>query len=63
MAEQCASEGLWPDIISTDLHTGSLAGPAYDLVAVMSKMLHIGMPVLEVIRAVTATPARALGMV
>ncbi|GFS07192.1 dihydroorotase [Elysia marginata] len=61
VAEQCASEGLWPDIISTDLHTGSLAGPAYDLVAVMSKMLHLGMPLTEVIRAVTATPAHTIG--
>ncbi|GFO42528.1 dihydroorotase [Plakobranchus ocellatus] len=61
VAEQCASEGFWPDIISTDLHTGSLSGPAYDLVAVMSKMLHIGMPLIEVIRAVTETPARAIG--
>ncbi|KAK3803564.1 hypothetical protein RRG08_023283 [Elysia crispata] len=61
VAEQCASEGFWPDIISTDLHTGSQAGPAYDLVAVMSKMLHLGMPAAEVIRAVTNTPARAIG--
>lgn len=61
IAEQCVSEDLWPDIISTDLHTGSVAGPAYDLVAVMSKMLHLGMPLLEVIRAVTETPAKAMG--
>ncbi|RUS87901.1 hypothetical protein EGW08_004317 [Elysia chlorotica] len=27
----------------------------------MSKMLHLGMPLIEVIRAVTSTPARAIG--
>ena len=58
--EICAKEGFWPDVVSTDLHTGSEVGPAYDLPVVMTKMLHAGMPLVEVIRSVTATPAGIL---
>ena len=44
VAENCAKEGFWPDIISSDLHVESVDGPAYDLLTVMTKMLHVGMP-------------------
>lgn len=60
VAEICAKEGLWPDIISSDLHLESVDGPAYDLLTVMTKMLHVGMPLNEVIKAVTMTPAAAI---
>ena len=60
--EKCAAEGFWPDIISTDLHSDSVHGPAYDLPTVMTKLLHVGMPFVEVVKAVTITPARALGI-
>ena len=39
----------------------SVVGPAYDLVTVMSKLLHLGMPMDDIIRAVTSTAASALG--
>lgn len=61
VAEICAKEGFWPDIISSDLHVESLDGPAYDLLTVMTKMLHVGMPLFDVIKAVTMTPAVAIG--
>ena len=61
VAEICAKEGFWPDIISSDLHVESIDGPAYDLLTVMTKMLHVGMPLIDVIRAVTMTPAVAIG--
>lgn len=60
--EKCAAEGFWPDTISTDLHSGNLQGPAYDLPTVMTKLLHVGMPFVEIVKAVTITPARALGI-
>ncbi|XP_041378420.1 deacetylase Oant_2987-like [Gigantopelta aegis] len=60
-AESAAKLKDWPDTISTDLHTESLPSPAYDLVTVMTKMLHVGMPLYDVIAAVTSTPARAIG--
>lgn len=60
-AEVCAKEGFWPDIISTDLHTVSMDGPAYDLPTVMTKLMHVGMPLRDVISAVTSSPAAAIG--
>lgn len=61
VAETCAKEGFWPDIISSDLHAESVDGPAYDLPTVMTKMLHVGMPLVKVINAVTMTPATVIG--
>ena len=61
VAEICAEENFWPDIISSDLHSGNLKGPAYDLPTVMSKMLHVGMALYEVFRAATVSPAAAIG--
>jgi len=45
--------------IGTDLHTFTNNGPAYDLPTVMTKFLHMGMPIYDVIKAVTSAPARA----
>lgn len=61
VAEICAKESFWPDIISSDLHLECVDGPAYDLLTVMTKMLHVGMPLIGVIKAVTMTPAAAIG--
>ena len=61
VAEACREEGFFPDIISTDLHSLSHPGPAHDLPAVMAKLLHLGMPLYDVIKAVTMTPAASIG--
>ena len=52
--------GFWPNTISTDLHTGSMNGGMKDLSNVMSKMINLGMPLKEVIRATTSTPAQVI---
>ena len=36
-------------------------GPAYDLTTVMTKLLHVGMPLANVIEAVTSKPALIIG--
>jgi dihydroorotase len=56
------AHGIQPDIISSDLHAVSVNGPAYDLPTTMSKMLMLGMPLRDVIHAVTAQPASVLGL-
>ena len=61
VGELCAKQNFWPDTISSDHHTGSIAGPAYDLTTVMTRMLHLGMPLCDIIKAVTVTPAKAIG--
>ena len=52
--------GFPPDCISSDVHTLCIEGPAFDLLTTMSKFLCIGMPLVEVIRAATDNPTRAL---
>jgi dihydroorotase len=54
--------GIRPTTISTDLHARSLHGPAFDLPTTMAKLLAAGLPLDEVLEAVTIRPARALGL-
>lgn len=61
VGELCAEAGFWPDTISTDLHRGSCEGPGYDLATVMTRILHLGMPLVEVIRGVTSSAAKSIG--
>jgi dihydroorotase len=79
-AEILTAGGIWPDVISSDLHQMSAHGPnriagepdatitdvagdgspAFTLLSVMSKFLHLGMPLEEVVAATTAAPAAVL---
>lgn len=61
VAEAAAAARFWPDTISTDLHALSINGPALDLPTTMSKMLHLGMELPDVVRAVTSVPATLVG--
>lgn len=47
-------------MISTDIHAFNLHGPVYDMPTTMSKFLHLGMPLTQVIRASTHAPAQAM---
>jgi dihydroorotase len=59
-AKTMMGNGFLPDTISSDVHTLCIEGPAYDLVTTMSKFLHLGMDLAQVIAAATLHPARAL---
>jgi dihydroorotase len=48
-------------VISSDVHALSINGPAFDQITTMSKLLSLGMDLVEVIRAGTIAPAKALG--
>lgn len=88
-AEALAGQNIWPDFVSTDLHTMSIHGanliqhpadqehddaapieyqvkgdgrPVFDLLNCMDKMLCVGMPFEEIIRAATSRPAQYLGL-
>lgn len=50
-------QGLHPNSISTDLHTGSMNGGMKDILNVMSKFLNLDMPLKDVIAATTWRPA------
>ncbi|TVQ40306.1 MAG: amidohydrolase/deacetylase family metallohydrolase [Geminicoccaceae bacterium] len=56
-AEKMVKAGFWPDVISSDVHTLCIDGPAYDNLITMEKFLYLGMELPEVVRAVTQTPA------
>jgi dihydroorotase len=60
-AEAMLEAGFLPDAISSDVHTLSINGPAFDQLVTMSKFLALGMDLAAVIGAATAGPAAVLG--
>ncbi len=52
--------GFLPDAISSDVHTVSIEGPAYDLLTTMSKFLCLGVDLATVIKLSTIGPAAAI---
>ena len=62
-AEAALAQGFAPDIISTDATTLSFnKACAFSLPNLMSKYLCLGMDLMDVVRCVTATPARLIGL-
>lgn len=61
VARRAFEHAFFPDTISTDLHRYSVERWAFDMPATMTKFLHLGMALDEVILKSTAVPARALG--
>ncbi len=53
-------QGFMPDVISTDLHTGSMNSGMKDILNTMSKFLNMDMPLKDVIRANTARAAEVI---
>lgn len=54
-------QGFRPDTISSDLHRFNVDGPVFDLLTTLSKFLHLGLPLEDVIGMATAAPAAAIG--
>lgn len=50
-------QGFYADVISTDLHTGSMNGGMKDMANTMSKFLALGLPLQDVINRSTWQPA------
>ena len=59
-AVPATKQGFYPDVISTDLHTGSMNTGMKDILNTMSKLLNLGMPLAEVIKANTARAAEVI---
>lgn len=53
-------EGFMPDVISSDVHSLCVDGPAYDLLITLSKFVCLGMPLPDIIEAATVAPAAAI---
>ena len=61
VARLMVDAGEAPDTISTDLHTGCVYGPTYNLVTTLNKFLYLGLSLEEVIQRATAAPAKVIG--
>lgn len=59
-AEKMLDQGFLPDIISSDVHALCIDGPAFNLLDTMSKFLHLGVPLAEIVSVTTETPRRAI---
>jgi dihydroorotase len=62
VARPAIEQGFPADTVSSDLHAHNADWPVFDLATTLSKLLHVGMALDQVILAATATPARAIGM-
>ena len=61
VAQRAMEQGFISDVISTDLHSGNINGPVYDLPTTLSKFLNLGLSLEEVIEKSTIAAAKAIG--
>ena len=62
MTQKALDQGFVTDTISTDLTvTSATRGPVWDLPTTMTKLLHFGMSLDDVVRRTTAVPAKIMG--
>lgn len=59
-ARAMLTAGFVPDTISSDLHALNIDGPVFDQATTLSKLLCLGVPLVDVVRATTANAADAL---
>lgn len=59
-AVPATKQGFYPDVISTDLHIGSMNGGMKDILNTMSKFVNLGMPLQDVIKANTSRAAEVI---
>lgn len=60
IAQRAIEQGFISDVISTDLHTGNINGPVYNLPITLSKFLHLGLSLEAVIEKATFSAAKAI---
>jgi dihydroorotase len=61
VAEKAIKQDLLPGTISSDLHQFNIHGPVFDLATTLSKFLHLGLTLEQVIARVTTHPAKTFG--
>ena len=60
-ARKLFDQGYFPDTISTDLNIFNIDGPVYSLAETMTKVLHLGVDLVDVISMCTANTADSIG--
>ena len=59
-ARSMMRENFMPDVISSDVHSLCVDGPAHDLLTTLSKFVCLDMPLPDIIQAATVAPAAAI---
>jgi dihydroorotase len=59
-AEGLIRAGIYPDVISSDMHQVSRIGPMFDLPTTISKLINLGLPLVDAIVKSTIVPAKIL---
>lgn len=62
VVEGAMTQGVLPQTLSSDLHIYNVNGPVYDLATVVTKFLHLGMPIEDALAKVTSVPAEIIRM-
>ena len=60
-AKTALSHNFLPDIISTDIHTGSMCDPVHSLPETASKLLNLGIPLPDIVNQTTTAVAKSIG--
>ena len=60
-AEKAMRQELLPGTISSDVHQFNVNGPVFDLATTLSKFMHLGMTLEQVIERATSNPAGTFG--
>ena len=61
VCEKALAQDLMPGTISSDLHEYNVRGPVFDLATTLSKFLHLGLTLDQVIERAATNPARTFG--
>lgn len=61
VAENAVKQGLLPGTISSDVHQFNVHGPVFDLATTLSKFLHLGLTLEQVIERAATNPANVFG--
>jgi dihydroorotase len=60
-AEKTIRQGILPGTISSDVHQFNVNGPVFDLATTLSKFLHLGLSLEQVVERATTNAANAFG--
>jgi dihydroorotase len=60
-AEKALKQDIIPGTISSDVHQYNVNGPVFDLATTLSKFLHLGLSLEQVIERATTNPANTFG--
>lgn len=61
VCREMLADGFVPELISSDIHSLSVDGPAFDVLTTVNKLIALGVDVEAALRAATEAPAQTIG--